>query len=145
MGIDIRLPIGAMFTILGLLLVVLGLAGDQAIYQKSLGININLIWGAVLVLFGREVFKRLEKARSFTESLATNAIAGMQQVVRESSQAQQQIMGASIQAQREVTEALTRLCAEIAEMRAQGTRERERILSELRLMAGSQVRAEARE
>ncbi len=52
MGIDIRLPIGAMFTILGLLLVVYGLVGDASVYQKSLGININLIWGLVLVGFG---------------------------------------------------------------------------------------------
>ncbi len=52
MGIDIRLPIGAMFTILGLLLVIYGLAGDASVYQKSLGININLIWGLVLTAFG---------------------------------------------------------------------------------------------
>lgn len=52
MGLDIRLPIGAMFAMFGLLLVVYGLAGDQAIYQRSLGININLVWGAVLLIFG---------------------------------------------------------------------------------------------
>ena len=52
MGLDIRLPIGAMFTLFGLLLVVYGLVGDKAIYQRSLGININLGWGAVLLFFG---------------------------------------------------------------------------------------------
>jgi hypothetical protein len=52
MGLDIRLPIGAMFTLFGLLLVVYGLFGDKAIYQRSLGININLEWGAVLLIFG---------------------------------------------------------------------------------------------
>ncbi|NWG12542.1 MAG: hypothetical protein HXY20_03305 [Acidobacteria bacterium] len=56
MGIDIRLPIGAMFTILGLLLVIYGLVGDASIYQKSLGININLIWGLVLAAFGAVMF-----------------------------------------------------------------------------------------
>jgi len=56
MGIDIRLPMGAMFIILGLLLVIYGLAGDPSIYQKSLGININLIWGAVLTVFGIVMF-----------------------------------------------------------------------------------------
>jgi hypothetical protein len=56
MGIDIRLPIGAMFTILGLLLAIYGLAGDAAIYTKSLGINVNLIWGAVLTIFGLIMF-----------------------------------------------------------------------------------------
>jgi hypothetical protein len=52
MGLDIRLPIGAMFTLFGLLLVVYGLVGDKAIYQRSLGINVNLGWGAVLLIFG---------------------------------------------------------------------------------------------
>ncbi len=52
MGLDIRLPIGAMFTLFGLLLVVYGLFGDKAIYQRSLGINVNLLWGAVLLIFG---------------------------------------------------------------------------------------------
>lgn len=52
MGIDIRLPIGAMFTLVGLLLVVYGLVGDRSMYQRSLGININLWWGAVLLIFG---------------------------------------------------------------------------------------------
>jgi hypothetical protein len=52
MGIDIRLPIGLMFTIIGLLLASYGLLGDASIYQRSLGINVNLIWGGVLTLFG---------------------------------------------------------------------------------------------
>lgn len=52
MGLDIRLPIGAMFTLFGLLLVVYGVVGDKAIYQRSLGINVNLGWGAVLLIFG---------------------------------------------------------------------------------------------
>jgi len=52
MGLDIRLPIGAMFTLFGLLLVVYGLASNGSIYERSLGININLWWGAVLLIFG---------------------------------------------------------------------------------------------
>jgi len=52
MGIDIRLPIGLMFTIIGLLLAGYGLLGDASIYQRSLGINVNLAWGGVLTLFG---------------------------------------------------------------------------------------------
>ena len=50
MGLDIRWPIGLMFTLIGALLAVFGLAkGDQSV---MLGININLIWGAVLLVFG---------------------------------------------------------------------------------------------
>jgi len=49
MGLDIRWPIGLMFTLIGVLLVVNGavVKSDHAI---SLGIN--LIWGAVLLVFG---------------------------------------------------------------------------------------------
>lgn len=52
MGLDIRLPIGLMFTILGLLLAGYGLVGDKTIYQRALGININLWWGIVMLVFG---------------------------------------------------------------------------------------------
>mgnify|MGYP001577559798 CR=1 FL=1 len=53
MGLDIRTPIGLMFGIFGVLLVGYGLmtAGSD-IYQRSLGLNINLAWGAVLLAFG---------------------------------------------------------------------------------------------
>ena len=50
MGLDIRWPIGLMFTLIGALLAVFGLAkGAESV---SLGININLSWGAVLLVFG---------------------------------------------------------------------------------------------
>ncbi len=54
MGLDIRFPIGLMFTLLGLLLGGYGLftGSDTGMYAASLGINMNLIWGAVLLLFG---------------------------------------------------------------------------------------------
>jgi hypothetical protein len=52
MGLDIRLPIGLMFTLFGLLLVVYGAVSDKSLYQRSLGINVNLWWGVVLLVFG---------------------------------------------------------------------------------------------
>jgi len=52
MGLDIRLPIGAMFTVFGLLLVLYGFVSDKSIYQRSLGLNVNIIWGGVMLLFG---------------------------------------------------------------------------------------------
>jgi len=52
MGLDIRLPIGIMFSILGTLLTVYGLVSDESIYQRSLNININLWWGIVIFGFG---------------------------------------------------------------------------------------------
>ncbi|MCX6891134.1 MAG: hypothetical protein WCL11_12040 [Verrucomicrobiota bacterium] len=53
MNFDLRLPIGIMFSVFGVILVVFGAVSDKAIYEAhSLGININLIWGAVLLVFG---------------------------------------------------------------------------------------------
>lgn len=51
MGLDIRWPIGLMFTLIGALLALNGafVKSDHAI---SLGVNINLIWGVVLLAFG---------------------------------------------------------------------------------------------
>jgi hypothetical protein len=52
MNFDLRLPIGALFTLYGAMLVLYGLFGDKAQYARSLGVNINLIWGLVLLVFG---------------------------------------------------------------------------------------------
>ena len=52
MSLDLRVPIGLLFAALGALLTVYGALSDRAIYQASLGINVNLWWGLVLVLFG---------------------------------------------------------------------------------------------
>ncbi len=52
MGLDIRMPIGLMFTIVGALLSLFGVFGSKTIYARSLGINVNLLWGAVLLVAG---------------------------------------------------------------------------------------------
>jgi hypothetical protein len=52
MGLDIRLPIGGLFTVIGILLTGYGLLADKAIYQASLGVNVNLRWGLVMFVFG---------------------------------------------------------------------------------------------
>lgn len=52
MKLDIRLPIGLLFSILGILLVLYGAFSDSTVYQRSLGININLWWGAAMFVFG---------------------------------------------------------------------------------------------
>jgi ABC-type Fe3+-siderophore transport system permease subunit len=51
MGLDIRWPIGLMFTLIGVLLSIYG-ATVKTDHAISLGININLIWGVVLLVFG---------------------------------------------------------------------------------------------
>ncbi|HUB26734.1 MAG TPA: hypothetical protein VL992_15015 [Tepidisphaeraceae bacterium] len=54
MGMDIRLPMGLMFLIIGVIIAGYGVSttGDAMYTDHSLGININIDWGVVLVLFG---------------------------------------------------------------------------------------------
>lgn len=54
MGLDIRIPIGLMFSIIGLIITVFGLFtnSDTAMYAKSLSININLWMGIFMLTFG---------------------------------------------------------------------------------------------
>jgi len=52
MQLDLRVPIGLMFGVIGLLLVGYGLLGDPAVYAVSLGINVNLWAGLGMTVFG---------------------------------------------------------------------------------------------
>jgi hypothetical protein len=54
MGLDIRWPIGLMFSLIGIMLVIYGAVtgSDTEMYKHSLDINVNLIWGFVLLVFG---------------------------------------------------------------------------------------------
>ena len=56
MRLDIRLPIGLLFSLLGLLLAGFGLIANKAVFQRSLGINVNLWWGIVMLVFGVVMF-----------------------------------------------------------------------------------------
>jgi hypothetical protein len=51
MPFDLRLPIGLMFGLYGLILIGVGLFGSPALMQPSLGLNMNLGWGIVLLVF----------------------------------------------------------------------------------------------
>lgn len=48
-GLDIRAPIGGLFTLLGLMLAGFGLVAPD---RAASGTNVNLWWGAVMVVFG---------------------------------------------------------------------------------------------
>jgi hypothetical protein len=54
MKLDIRLPMGVMFVIVGLILFFYGeiTISDAEMYKRSLGTNINLLWGLVLFFIG---------------------------------------------------------------------------------------------
>ena len=53
-ALDLRYPIGGLFTVLGLLLAGYGFVtrADATMYQRSQGVNINLWWGLVLLATG---------------------------------------------------------------------------------------------
>ena len=52
--VDIRIPIGLMFSVLGVLITGYGLftMSNTEMYQKSLGINVNIIMGVLMLVFG---------------------------------------------------------------------------------------------
>lgn len=52
MNLDVRFPIGLMFTVVGALLTLFGFGSDPKIYERSLNINVNLWWGLVMLVFG---------------------------------------------------------------------------------------------
>ena len=56
MQFDLRYPIGILFTIYGVLLTAYGVIGNKEQYARSLNININLVWGIVMLIFGVVMF-----------------------------------------------------------------------------------------
>ena len=54
MGLDIRIPLGLLFLITGGIMGLYGFftRGNQALYERSMGINLNLFWGLILFLLG---------------------------------------------------------------------------------------------
>jgi len=68
MGLDVRLPVGLMFAIMGALLAAYGVFGDQAIYARSLDINVNVIWGSVLLVTGAIFLGLAARGRSAGEA-----------------------------------------------------------------------------
>ena len=58
MSLDLRIPMGLMFTFTGIILSVFGFAtrNDTTLYAKSLGIDANLWWGLVLLAFGLTMY-----------------------------------------------------------------------------------------
>jgi putative Mn2+ efflux pump MntP len=69
MNLDLRLPIGLMFSLFGLILTGYGMVSDRAIYQRSLGINVNLWWGLVLLAFGLVMLAFALRKRGRQEAL----------------------------------------------------------------------------
>ncbi len=81
MGLDIRWPIGLMFTLIGLMLTIYGLAtgSNPEAYKPSLGININLYWGLLLLVFGGWMLTmaiRASRATPLSDEKTDKEVAG---------------------------------------------------------------------
>ena len=67
MSLDLRIPMGLLFTLVGIILTAFGIAtrGNLGLYSQSLGVNVNLWWGVVLLIFGQIMFQlgRASQAR----------------------------------------------------------------------------------
>ncbi len=50
--LDLKLPIGWLLSAYGLLLTVYGLLTKKEMYSISLGINLNLAWGILMLVIG---------------------------------------------------------------------------------------------
>ncbi len=68
MSLDLRLPIGLLFTLLGVLLLVYGIVSDPVIYETSLGINVNAWWGVVMTAFGTLMLALAWRAQKATRA-----------------------------------------------------------------------------
>ena len=69
MGVDIKLPIGLMFSILGVIITIHGFltSTNAEFYKKSLDININLWAGLFMLAFGiimLALSKKLKKPKA---------------------------------------------------------------------------------
>lgn len=79
MGFDIRIPIGFLFLTLGLLLSLFGLVTlGSPIYERSLGLNVNLAWGIIMFLFGllMAYFAKQSRSRQVREEAAPKTSRG---------------------------------------------------------------------
>jgi len=65
MNLDIKIPIGLIFSIFGIALTVYGLftGSDSALYAKSLGVNVNLWTGLIMLAFGLIMLVLAQKTR----------------------------------------------------------------------------------
>jgi len=80
MSLDLRIPMGLLFTIVGVIMTVYGFfTRGSEIYQRSAGMNINLIWGLVMLIFGVTMYalgRRADKRPRATQTEGTTRPLG---------------------------------------------------------------------
>jgi membrane-bound ClpP family serine protease len=50
--LDLKIPLGGLLSFYGIVLLVYGLFSKREVYARSLGINVNLIWGIIILAVG---------------------------------------------------------------------------------------------
>ena len=73
MGFDIRLPIGLLFSVIGILLLLQGALAGVSDAAGSRGLPVNLAWGAVMLLFGAAALLLARRAGSAGNGSAGDA------------------------------------------------------------------------
>jgi hypothetical protein len=63
MQLDVRLPIGLMFSLFGVMLAVYGFVNGATVSQRLFGANLNLAWGLVMLAFGAFMLMLVLRAR----------------------------------------------------------------------------------
>jgi multisubunit Na+/H+ antiporter MnhG subunit len=72
MNLDLRIPMGLLFTIVGAIMSLYGLfTRGSVIYERSAGMDINLIWGVVMLVFGLIMFLLGRRADKRPRTLRT--------------------------------------------------------------------------
>ena len=84
-GLDLRYPIGGLFTVLGVILAGYGLItnGNTEMYVRSTGVNVNLVWGVVMIAFGLLFLALAARAGRGTVGPAEGSAAGRATEARE--------------------------------------------------------------
>ncbi len=63
MGLDLRIPVGTLFAVIGVLLAAYGGATLGEPGTAPTGVPINLVWGLVLLAFGTAMLALARRAR----------------------------------------------------------------------------------
>jgi hypothetical protein len=75
MNLDLRIPMGLLFTIGGVILSLYGvITGGSLLYQDSATPDIHLIWGVVMLIFGVTTYILGRRSRQRTHAGATPGI-----------------------------------------------------------------------
>lgn len=75
MSLDLRIPMGLLFSFMGVILAAFGLSthDNAELYAKSLGVDVNLWWGLVLLAFGQFMFHLGRRGQKRAERQAGQA------------------------------------------------------------------------